>query len=390
MENQSVVQNQSNLEEIKEVCLQKGVSGRIIEVLKRYLDKDILKTIIGSIIIPNFDVYKMAEVNQTAPRVLEALFGDTYNSVDFSDMKEVIQEICVHIAEKKDFGDFVLSVGMGGSIETPNIRMPSYILPAIRSLEKFFELKEAGKIHGCPQLKVFKANNIASYVNGFDSKRVSRVSELSFNLLRDFIERFYPQLKDFIVFTEDKPISEFQKNYFNNQVKLLKTSELIEEDLQNVTKMGEKHGQLEDGVNNALFYAVAHPYYNQSIINSSIKPMKNDYLPSVIVDYGGRPQVRFNKISRELIKLIKNNKMEDIIIPTVYVIIKPGKIPVYYTARDGDLPLGQPILSIDYNKIDKATHADYKEIFSYVNEQEFIDFINQFNQEHKELINSLG
>lgn len=390
MENQPVIQNQTNLEETKKVALQKGVSGRIIEILKRYSDKDILKKIVDHVVIPNFDVYKMAEVNQTVPRVLDALFGDTLNSVDFNDMEVVIQEICIHVAEKKDFGDFTLSVGMGGSVEIPNIRMPSYILPAVRSLEKFYALMEAGKIQGCPRLKVFKANNIASYVNGFDLKRVSKVSELSFDLLEDFINKFYPKLKDFIIFTEDEQISESQKKYFNNQVSLLKTSESIEDELQNVKKMGEKHGQLNESANNALFYAVAHPYYNKSIINSSIKPLKDNYQPSVIIDYGGRPQERFNKISKELIKLMKNNKTEDIIVPTVYVIIKPGKVPVYYTARDGDLSLGQPVLSIDYSKIDRATHADYKEIFSYINEQEFIDFINQFNKKHKELIDSLS
>ena len=159
--------------------------------------------------------------------------------------------------------------------------------------------------------------------------------------------------------------------------------------VQNVTRMGEKHGQLEESASNALFYAVAHPYYNQSIINSSIKPLKIGGQPSVIIDYGGRPQARFNKISRELMKLTENHTNGNITTPTVHIITKPGKIPVYYTARDGDIPLGQPTSSIDYSKIDRATHADYREIFSCIDEQEFLDFVNQFSQKNKELIASL-
>lgn len=385
-----IVHNQKKLEKIEKVGLQKGIIGRFTEILKRYLDKDIVKKTMDGVTIPNFDIYQMAEVNQVAPKVLEALFGDKYESIDFDDMEAVIEEICIHVAGKKDFSDFVLSVGMGGSVDIPNIRMPSYILPAIKSLEKFYVLKEAEKINGCPRLKVFKANNIASFVNGFDQRRVSKISELSFILLQDFIKKFYPQLKDFIIFTEDEQITESQKVYFNSQANLLKTIESIQDELQNVIRMGEKHGQLGENSNNSLFYAVAHPYYNQSIMNPSIKPLKVDDRPRVIVDYGGRPQARFNKISRELIKLTQAQDNGDITIPTVHVIIKPGKIPVYYTARDGDIPLGQDVSLADYNKTDRATHADYKEIFSCINEQVFFSFISEFNQKHKELIDSLN
>lgn len=390
MEKQPAIQNQNSLEEAKKVGLQKGITGRITEILKRFLDKDALKKLIDNIVIPNFDIYQTAEVNQTTPKILDALFGDKHESIDFDDMGAVIEEVCIHIAEKKDFSDFVLSVGMGGSVDVPNIRMPSYVIPAIKSLEKFYALKEAGKINGCPRLKIFKANNIASFVNGFDPKRVFEISELSFNLLRDFIERFYPQLKDFVIFTEDEQITGSQKAYFDEQANLLKTIEPIQNELQNIIRMGEKHGQLEGGVNNSLFYTVAHPYYNQSIINPSIKPLKVGDQPSVIIDYGGRPQARFNKISRELMKLTENHINGNMTTPTVFIIIKSGKIPVYYTARDGDIPLGQPISAIDYSKIDRATHIDYREIFSCVDEQEFLDFINKFNQKHKESIDSLN
>lgn len=384
----------SNSESLQEVNLSKTLTNKIIETLKKYGDKDypkVLRDIIESIKIPNYDFYKMAEINQTTPKILESLFADRYTSADFEDIKVVLESICTHIVEKTDFKDFIFSIGMGGSVDIPNIRMPSCILPAIKNLDKVHVLSETGEINGCPRVKVFKANHMAILVNGFDTDRVLKISELSFEFLRKFIERFYPHLQDFVVFTEDKEITQSEKDYFNGQAELLKTIESIGDDVQNVIRMGGKHSQLlEENYNDSLLYAVAHPYYNQSIINPAIDPLKEAFEnPSVIIDYGGRPQMRFNKISRGLMNLTKSHDRDSIITPIIHIITKAGKIPVYYAARDGDIPLGKNISSIDYDKIDRATHVDYKEIFSSVKEQEFIDFVNEFNQTHSSLIDSL-
>jgi len=384
----------SKLELDTGVALPKKLSSKLFEILKIYRDKnhpEILRGLIEDVRIPDYDTYRIAEVNKTTPKVLESLFVDRYTDADFEDLGTVIERICTHIVERADFKDFILSVGMGGSIDIPNIRMAGYVMPAIRSLEKLHALSETNEISGCPRVKIFKANHMAILVNGFDTDRVLKVSKLSLTYLQRFIERFYPHLQDFIIFTEDKEITPVEIDYFREQTELLKTAESIRDDVQNVIRMGEKHSELQgESHNNSLLYAVAHPYYNQSIISRGINPLQETCdRPSVIVDYGGKPQVRFNRISRELMKLIENSERDSVVTPVVHLVIKPGRIPAYYAARDGDIPLGETISHIDYGKVDRATHTDYREIFSSIDESAFVDFVNEFNQTNGDLIDSL-
>jgi len=263
----------------------------------------------------------------------------------------------------------------------PNVRIPAYIASAIKTLNSFQDLSENGKIKGMPKVKVFKANHLSSALNQFDLKKVETVTEITFDFIKAFIKRFFPDLQNQFDFSVDPPVTDELIENLRSQSELLLNIDAIRNEIANVLKMGEKHGG-DSGRKNALLYATAHPFYNQSITRQGKEA------PKMIIDYGGRPQARFNKISRELIDKNKENENYTTT-PVVHIIVKAGKIPVYYEARNGDLPLSKDFESINLKDLDRGTHADYKEIFSLVDRGEFEEFTKNFTNQHLEKIETL-
>lgn len=371
------------------VGLSNALKNRLTEVIKRYEIKlPDIESMLGSVEVTDYDVYKVAEVNKISPMVLSALIGKDqgFQDIDTYDMPDAIKCIAEHVGNRESFEDVVISVGMGGSIVMPNVRAPAYIMPAIKSLSSMAALMKKGEIKGVPRVKVFKADHIAALVNNFDLQRVHDVSELTFEFLKDFINRFYPKLTEYFTFDIDTELSQGDLSEFSERAEHLRSSTKLADQIASIVKMGEKHGG-EEGIKNAFLYAAAHPYYNRSIVKRSktSSTQTDNSVPKLIIDHGGRPQKTFNEISR---LLISESRGRDgyLTPPTIHMIVKSGKIPVYYSARDGDLPIGAHIDGIDYKKLDRSTHVDYKEIFSEVAEPEFVEFVNEFNKKHAENI----
>ncbi|MFA4975369.1 MAG: hypothetical protein WC839_01995 [Candidatus Paceibacterota bacterium] len=373
--------------ESKNTGFSKKLQNKIMEILKNPgINKADADNVFKSLTIPQYDPSVQAEVNLYTPEVLLSLISKElgYISIDIHDLPEIIRIIAEKIAIKESFNDFVISIGMGGSIGIPNVRTPAYLVPAIKTLETMHKLMEEKKIIGIPKVRVFKAENMASFVNGFDLARVQEVTKITFDFMIAFLNEFYPHLVSSFIFCTDRQPTKIFLNELEKQSDLLKNQESINEEITSITKMGSKHGG-EKGIKNSLLYASAHPFYNQSVVNKKLGSLFQDesaQLPTVIIDHGGKPQGTFNKISRVLIE--KNRGKEDYITPPVlHMLIRSGKIPVYYSARDGDLPLGQVLQTIDFNKLDKSTHKDYEEIFSLVSKEKFLQFVNTFNKNNE-------
>lgn len=374
--------------------LSKKLQNKLVELLKiSGIDKTVAINIFKCVRITEYDIYTQAEVNIYTPEILSSLvskeFG--YISLDTHDLTEVTRIITEKIAKKESFEDFTISLGFGGSVNIPNVRVPAYIVPAIKTLESMHKLAENKKIKGIPRVKIFKAENMASLVNGFDLDRMHKVTELTFDFLKAFVSKFYPHLSSNFYFSVDKEPSSDFLNELQKQSEFLRNYENIKDIIVNLMKIGEKHGG-EEGKRNALLYASAHPYYNQSIVDKRLQSLvegNSAEIPAVIIDHGGRPQDTFNKISRVLID--KSREESNYITPPIlHMLIKTGKIPVYYTARDGDLSLDQNFSDIDFNKLDKSTHKDYEEIFSLVSREKFLQFVINFKKEHKQKIKDLN
>lgn len=373
--------------------LSKKLKNKLVDILKRQgRNLTDAHLIFDSINITESNPYILAEINLHTPDVITALISPDYGyfGLDTKDLLEVTKIVIEKIARKESFEDFIISIGMGGSLDIPNVRTPSYIIPAIKTLERLNDLFVAGKIKGIPRVRLIKAENLSSLMNDFDLAHVHRVTELTFAFLRIFLDEFFPHLSSSFIFTTDQKPSESFIQELEDQADLLVANEEIKEEIAVIAKMGSKHGG-EQGVKNSLFYAVAHPFYGRSIIKDDLGALaqnESTEVPKVIIDQGGRSQGVFNKISRILIEQ-NRVRVGYTTPPTLYLLVKTGKIPVYYTARDGDLPLGQNLFDIDLDKLDKSTHRDYKEIFALVGQERFLEFVNKFSKDHEKQIREL-
>jgi len=368
---------------IKTLKLSKKLKNKLIEIFKPICNQQRINEILNSV-ISNYDIYQQAKINIVLPEILSSILSKNNGiiNIELNDLSQAINIFSQKIVNKESFEDVVLSIGMGGSIDTPNIRTPSYIISAIKTLESLKRISNEEKISKkLPIVRVFKADNLSAELNGFDLIKVKKTTKITFDFLKAFLDKFFPKIKKQFIFETDTPTTNNLFKTLEDQSKILLTTEAISEEVSNILKMGEKHGG-NLGKRNALIYATAHPFYNNSITPH------NTQSPQLIIDYGGKPQARFNQISRTVIDNNRNNNYYKTC-PIIHTIIKSGKIPVYYTARDGDLSLLSDFNEIIFKEVDRATHVDYKEIFSVVKKEEFENFVKNFKILHKQQLNEL-
>lgn len=375
--------------------LPKGIAGKCSESIKYLFQKqpDAISAL-KKTLTPPLDITETARLSEIMPKVFSALFGIQHGFVeksadtnDFSLVSSAITERI--IGPKKTFDDIAISIGLGGALDVPNIRIASYILPALSSLDEMYNLHQSGKIRGVARLVVFKADHMATHVNHFNQEQVRAVSEVTFNFLREFVDTFFPHLPEYISFEHDfdikspeaKPILEKIESYAS----WLLTHNPDNPTIRKLVQMGKKHGG-EEGKRQALLYAAAHAFYQGSlpdIISTPIASLKN---PSVLIVHGGQPQSVFNEMSRLIIdeERLRGNTT----VPTVGLITKVGKRPPYYAARDGDIPIGTDLATFS-GPIDETTQPDYEILYSRIPRTDFEDFVKEFNRKHSAAITSM-
>jgi hypothetical protein len=343
-----------------------------------------VQDVLNTFVYTGLSEQKKLEVNNKIPELVELLFSKTneYIDISFSSLDEVIKSLVNFVVSGQGIRNLVVTIGLGASEILPSIRIPSYILDAIKLLRNFKE-KRLGL--GMPTIRVFKANYIGVYANSFNQQRVNLVSELTFNFLQNFLSQFFSEYLPYFVFESDKPfiLTKAFTEIEHLSARIEQTIDISEE-VQSLLIMGAKHGG-EIGKRNALFYAAAHPLYNQSL-NSKENLGKYifDYIerhpePKMILDMGGRPQRIFNNVISSLRKQLPleyYNKP-----PLVNVIVKSGKIPVYYKAQNGDLMIDEDVNLWSKTKPDILTHFDYDLLFNEIEELDYRSFIREFQKQ---------
>lgn|GEM_PF-2375434 len=279
--------------------------------------------------------------------------------------------------------DAVFTIGMGSSATIPSLRLPAYIIPVIKVLK---EIRAGNVANAIPKVRVFKATNAGAYVNNLEIDTVKHVTDITLNFLSEFVDAFFPEVASSFYFESDV-------DYKESPVysKILQLSQIVssltglDDELASLRMMGAKHGG-NNGFENAFFYAAAHPLYNQSITPRDIVNSISGFTmanpnPPLIIDFGGRPQRTFNAV---IYKLRTTLDIREYSLPgLINCIVKPGKIPVYYKARKGDILLSDDCTSIDDFLIDPMTEADYESIFNEITEHEYLDFVKQYKLKTK-------
>ena len=380
--------------ELRWRSLPKKLNNRINSIFIPFVtDRNKLKDILGDIQILDFSAEKNAKVNISLPKFLSCLFDKELgiHSVDMEGIEPLLQIISESLGKNTSMEKLLISIGMGGSEVMPSIRLPAYILPIIQGMERVKSLSKEGIIiPKLPKVRIFKANHMACYVNGFDLERVLQVSDVTLKFLEEFVKHFYPDLVDNFIFESDidwysqidglSLMSEFKSN-----ANTLKTLNSVSEEVNKVMQMGYKHGG-DKGAESALLYTAAHPYYNQTLVKNDLRvnviPSHYKLLqPEFILDYGGPPQSVFNDLSIVLRNALPSS---DYYKPELmHIIQRTGKVPVYYTARNGDIAIGDDISQTKLTNIDRITKYDYKLIFNAVTQHDYLSFVSNFIKNNK-------
>jgi len=365
------------------------IKGKCVEVLKSSISqKDAQKALSNAQIPASADAKKIAELFETMPPIFSAFFSKDIglasresgvNPIDIQDMSDIATKIAERICTTRDLSDFEISIGLGGALNVPNVRIAGYILPALKTLAALNMLKEQGKVNELPKVVIFKANHLANAINGYDLARLQKVTEITFAYLNSFVERFFPDIRHQVIFTQDKDASKNPAfmDQLNNYAAFLKQHEDLPE-IKNIVDMGQKHGG-EKGERDSLIYAAAHAVLPSLVPTRDGRALEDiSSTPSVIITHGGVPQATFNQAVRIIIEEERKQNVSAPVIPTVGLITIAGKRPPYYTARDGDIPLGTDF-DYDPRQVDRATRADYEELFAAISPEEFSHFVHDFN-----------
>ena len=327
-----------------------------------------------------------AFTNEKLPTVVESLFSKEHGIVEMSSdgIANSINTLALLVA-KKQLNQAVVTIGLGAAESMPSLRAPSYLMPAIKAIKA---IQDAELGVALPRVRVFKATHAGFYANGMNLERTKYITSLTLNFLSEFISAFYPELSDLFIFESDSAYLDTPiYNIIKGLSEEIKTFSGLGEDFEALERMGEKHGG-KNGVENALFYAAAHPFYNQAVVcrdnaSSAItKFIASNPFPELIIDFGGRPQKTFNSVIEALRRNLHPDKF---IFPSlINIIIKPGKVPVYYKAKHGDVLLDSDCNSIYNQNIDPIIKSDYDLLFDgQISEYEYLIFVNQFKRQNK-------
>jgi hypothetical protein len=318
------------------------------------------------------------------PKIIQAIFNKNNGVTEIcSDDIVYAIKIFIYLIITDRISDAIITVGMGASDSVPSLRLPAYIIPAIKVVK---DIRMGNRIAAIPKVRVFKASHAGAYVNGMDLTTVRGITDITLRFLQDFVDTFFPEIASSFIFESDI-------DYKNTPIysKILKVSQIIgdltglDDEFTSLHMMGAKHGG-ENGLENSFFYAAAHPFYNQSVIAKDIDNSISSFTitnpnPALIMDLGGRPQKIFNAV---ILKLRSVLNPEEYTFPAlVNCIVKSGKVPVYYQARKGDILLSDKCFSIDDFVKDPYTDSDYELIFNEISEKEYLSFVDTFKEKTK-------
>ena len=95
-----------------------------------------------------------------------------------------------------------MRIGFGASsTETPNARVPAYILAAKAILTS---LRDQVTASDGPRVVLYSASRFVEAVNGGDREKIARASQRNFDLIRSYLARFAPELASSFTFDEDR------------------------------------------------------------------------------------------------------------------------------------------------------------------------------------------
>lgn len=250
----------------------------------------------------------VAEVMKKAGTVLGDILSDkVIDNINEKGKEQLIHEVLNAIIYPHYRLEII--VGFGGSEDDLNIRLPSYIIPALHAIRSF--LKAGVKP---PTLRIVNAQALAVEINGKDEDITRRNAFDTNTLLVAFVERFYPDCRQYIecfiptleeslggtYYGDVAHLGRFvppADEQLNNPLERAKLSDLdvaLGELARRDRIHGEGNGKKQEA-ENYIAYAAAHAY-----LFGNIQHIRRKNPPNGVIKFGGSGEHYFNIIQQYL------------------------------------------------------------------------------------------
>lgn len=306
--------------------------------------------------LPPMDIYQRAGFNLALPKTYEAMLlvggsvlADSYiEEIGGNDAKQ-LPGIGVDLISQGNGTGIVLRQVFGATPEMP-LRALSSLPPPLIYMEN---MRKQGIEQ--PQLQMVFANHISATLNHMDMDQVQEQSRKFVNIAQGYVDEFFPDLVDAVVFLEDTPL---EKDSVLRR-RLIEVVRVLDGTLSDATKseLMAKAMNRSNRVN--PYYGAAHLLLHDASLPESLVPVLDDQAaavdPKTIISIGGHQEKLFYRIRHEL----KPHLGEDFNTVNTLQYFTKHRVPPYYMAQGGDVPLSAVLNGDDLYGIDVSATAAY-------------------------------
>lgn len=261
-----------------------------------------------------------------------------------------------------------IRVVYGGTREMP-FRALGYILPALVFAENMGV--------GNAQVQIIFPNNITSSLNALPPDVVLEQSTKFSKVAKRYIQNFFPDLEESVVFLEDTPL---QKNSLLRSELIRMASVLRDNIPDNLKKELEQKGSSARSRINS-FYGAAHLLIHDLDLPGTLIPLLSDQSvainPSSIINIGGNKEQLFYKLRQA----IKANFDPNYFKIKTFQFFTRHMVPPYTMTRIGeDISLDSVLRGKEFkpNSLAKTVQYDFDYIFNITNSRgNLTDFISR-------------
>lgn len=349
-----------------------------------------LPEVLSGEIEPISDHLQWCQINALAPKILGSFLAPEKETIaiDRRGLELLVRLSVKASIDAEYFSKSIFTLGLGASVTSPSLRIPAYILPMVKTVERLSGLRrpdESPAFNCLPKIRVFKAQEVGCVVNDLPHDRVKEVTEQTFSLILSYLKRGRPHiLPNLVLETEHDFVGRLlsEDRYATYLIRRVaawlraKPPELAQS-LQAIARMEANHAG-----KHAELYAACHPFYCQDLVGESEMPLFPSFsqrptnAPYLVVHFGGPTEVVFWRLRQWIADRVTTTMSRFYAPVSVQLITKVGKVPVYDTAspspywtqgEKGDLLIDDVCstggnIRFDPKRVNKLTIADFEAI----------------------------
>jgi len=253
------------------------------------------KTLPGAILKSKYNGDRLQDDRFIAQASNGALLRDVAKSITAVDFANIARCLTKIATGELKIDEICLRTGIGASTQPVPMRILAYALPVLTIARRF-----QANFGASPQVELFTGEEGGIGCNGMDPDVVKNNTGKAFRIIKDFVEAFYPDVKDSFALADDKewsdPKIQLLINYLEN---ILLAEAETNEELGKIVKELKKRGTVyggENGAENAVKYAAFHVICFRDVPTIDAYLGDRDHSGRHVISFGGASEAAFDFI----------------------------------------------------------------------------------------------